>query len=316
MPRIVTVTLNPAIDRVYLAPKLRVSDTALLEPIAIRPGGKGINASRSLARLNIPSTAVAPVAFDQLDNFRAEFRDNCRALVGDALVPCPAPLRHTLTLLDHVDHTETHLREPGQPLPLDTLAELETQVIRLAGPDALIAFCGSLPPGVDALDMTRFVDRCAQTGSQIVVDSSGSFLQKCARLEPITLKINQHELASIAREHVRVPPDVVRAARATARSRRTLATLGPDGCVLVTPDFAIHAVTPATSGNPYCTVGCGDATLAGLLAALVAGCEPRQALATACAAGTSAALSREPGTIDPALFHSLLPQTRVNEVRL
>ncbi len=314
MPRIVTLTLNPAIDRVYLADRVKTADNALIEPIAIRPGGKGINVSRSLARLNVQSTAVAPVAFDQLDNFRAEFRDACRGLVADALLPSTAPTRHTITLLDHIDRTQTHLREPGHPIPLDTLADLEACVRRLANPDTRIAFCGSLPPALMASDISALVRACAESGAQVIVDSSGAFLDACARNPSVWLKINQRELASIVGFPINVPTDVVRAARGTRALPGILCTLAEQGCVLATPSLALHAMPPPASENPYCTVGCGDATLAGLLAAN-APLDSPQALTSACAAGTSAAFSREPGTVDPALYAQLLHSVVLREVR-
>lgn len=312
MPRIVTVTLNPAIDRVYLANRVKTGDNALIEPIAIRPGGKGINVSRSLARLAVPSTAVAPVAFDQLDNFRAEFRDRCASLVADALVPCPTPMRHTVTLLDHVDHAETHLREPGFPISLDTLAALESTVRALAGPDAIIAICGSLPPGLDAGDVARTVRTWADTGALLGIDASREFLFRCARIESAILKINHHELGILMGRAVNTPTDILRAGRELPHLKALFTTLGPAGCVLVTPDLALHVEPPPTSANPYCTIGCGDAAFAGLLAALAKGSDLPSALASACSAGTSAAFSREPGTINP---HSLPPVT-TREVRL
>lgn len=316
MTRIVTITFNPAIDRVYLANRLRLADNAVLEPLAIRPGGKGINVSRSLARLGVPSTAVAPVASDHIDSFRTEFRDRCDLLVSDALVVSPTPTRHTLTLLDHVGHTETHLREPGHALPAEVFAQIETQVLALAGPDSLIAFSGSLPPGLDPHAVSALVGRCAATRATVFVDSSGPFLHTCAARPDMTIKVNQHELASVARTRVDEPDHAAIAVRAALASRTGLITLGARGCVLVTPEAAWHAVSPQTSENPFCTVGCGDAALAGFLASLSTQGDPRHALASACAAGASAAFSREPGTLNRDEYLRVLPQTRVSEVRL
>lgn len=315
MPRIVTVTLNPAIDRVYRAPGLHTGDTALLEPLAIRPGGKGLNVSRSLARLNIPSICIAPVAHTELDNFRAEFSNVCAGLVADALVPTTPPMRHTITLLDPEAPSVTHLREPGHPLQEETLAEIESRLVALANPDTIIAFCGSLPPSALTTRIAAKVRALAATGAILSIDASSTFLRECASIPGIILKVNQHEWGAMAGVPIHTPADVVRAARAHPHLRACVITLGSEGVVLSTPDLALHAQTPVpASENPFCTVGCGDAAHAGFLAALPHALP--DALRSASAAGTSAAFSREPGTIFQPSYTANLHSTLLREVRL
>ncbi len=315
MPRIVTVTLNPAIDRVYRAPNLQLGDTALLEPLAIRPGGKGLNVSRSLARLNIPSICVAPVPHTDINTFRSELADACAGLVADALVPTSAPMRHTITLLDPQTPTVTHLREPGHPLPEQALAEISARLLALANPDTIIAFCGSISPATQSRDIAAIVRTLAGTGAVLSIDASSTFLRDCASIPGIILKINQHELGAMAGVPIHTPTDAVRAAHAHPHLRASVVTLGSEGIVLSTPDLALLAQTPVpASENPFCTVGCGDAAHAGFLAALPQGLP--QALRSASAAGTSAAFSREPGTLSQPSYNANLHSALLHEVRL
>lgn len=81
-------------------------------------------------------------------------------------------------------------------------------------------------------------------------------------------------------------------------ARTVLASLGPEGAVLVDDDGAIHGWTPAVV--PISSVGAGDAMLAGFLAAGGAG---QTALIEGLAWGAAAVLQPGSGMPSPADIH-------------
>jgi 1-phosphofructokinase len=58
---IVTLTLNPSLDRAVEVERLVLGAVIRATTARIDPGGKGVNVSRALLSAGIPSRAVLPV---------------------------------------------------------------------------------------------------------------------------------------------------------------------------------------------------------------------------------------------------------------
>ena len=111
---IVTVTLNTAIDRVLSAPALRLGRTVTASLLASVPAGKGVNVSRYLAALGVPSVACGFVGRRELRIYEESFRDT---LVTSTLIEVSAPTRINTTILSDARSGETHIREEGFSVP-------------------------------------------------------------------------------------------------------------------------------------------------------------------------------------------------------
>ncbi|HWJ10484.1 MAG TPA: 1-phosphofructokinase family hexose kinase [Nocardioides sp.] len=297
---IVTVTPNPSIDRTVVLPGelvrggvLRVSD------VLDQPGGKGVNISRACVAAGVPTCAVLPVAGD--DAFVHELD---RLGVPSAPVPPAGPMRVNLTLTEP-DGTTTKLNAAGAvvtPADLDALAE---RVLALPA-DGWVVLAGSLPPGAPDEWYADLVVRLRATGRRVAVDTSDAALEAVvARLAPgaapSLLKPNAEELASVVdadAADLEGAPERVAAAARTLVERgvgAVLATLGGAGAVLVDAAGAWHAVPPRT--RVVSTVGAGDSSLFGYLAADLRGASAPDRLAAAVAYGSAAA--GLPGTTVP-----------------
>lgn len=117
---ILTVTLNTAVDLTYHVPTLRRHTTHRVTETQDRPGGKGVNVARVLARLGHPTT-VTGFAGGPTGAWLRE------ALSGephlkDALVPIGGTTRRTVAVVDAAGGDTTQFNEPG---PTVTAAEWE-----------------------------------------------------------------------------------------------------------------------------------------------------------------------------------------------
>jgi 1-phosphofructokinase len=291
---IVTLTLNPSVDRTIGVAELRRGAVLRATSSRVDPGGKGINVARALARNGIKSRAVVTIG-------GAEGRQlaDLLAVVGvDVItVPIAGAIRSNVTVVEP-DGTTTKLNEPGARLtPQEQSAVLDAAVAASAGADWLVA-SGSLPPGVPTTWYAELVTRLAGTCTRVAVDSSGAAFAASLPAGPRLVKPNDEELSECVGRPLRTLGDVVHACHAL-RERgavEVLASLGAAGAVLVDDDGARHAHASATI--PVSSVGAGDALLAGFLAA---GGEGTDALIEAVAWGTAAVSlpgSRMPGPED------------------
>lgn len=260
---IVTVTLNPSLDRTVEVERLALGQVNRARSTHLHPGGKGVNVTRALLANGVPSRAVLPVA-------GVEGRQLVELLaaegVGAEVVTVGGRTRSNVTVAD-ADGVVTKINEPGAALSPAELDQVVERAIGCAVPGEWVVLCGSLPPEVPDDAYARIVCRLAAAGLRTAVDTSGAALTSAVAAGPDLVKPNAEELAEAVGRPLASRADVVAAAH-ELRARgadRVLVSLGGAGAVLVDDDgvsFGTSVVTDARS-----TVGAGDAFLAGFLAA-------------------------------------------------
>jgi 1-phosphofructokinase len=288
---IYTVTLNAAVDRVLRVPGFAPGGVRRAELVELLAAGKGFNVSRILAELGAPSAAAGLVGESELRFYEGSFR----ALgVPVILAGFAAPTRSNVTVLDPQSGTETHLRERGPEVPEQALGRLEVELLpRLAAGDVL-AFCGSLPPGLAPERAARLLEGARSRGARLFADASGPALKAVRELGPEVLSVNAEELGELSGGAVGGPGPAAEAARELlgAPQAVVLVKLGAGGAVAASRAGAWHARAPEVcAGN---TVGAGDAFNAGYLAREAAGLAKALGFAVACGSAqvASGALGR------------------------
>jgi 1-phosphofructokinase len=294
---IVTVTLNPSLDRTLtLDEPLTRGAVHRLNPVSTEPGGKGVNVSRALTQNGVDTVALLPAADHDpiLTGLRAR-------RVPFHNIDIAGVVRSNLTITEN-DGTTTKLNEPGAHLDEGALAALTAAVSAHAAGATWVVLSGSLPPGVPDDWYANIVAQLAALPCRVAVDTSERPLTALAAAfataAPDLIKPNSEELASLTGRSAQEledaaaqgdPLPVVAAAQQLVdRGARTvLVTLGGAGAVLVDRDGTWSATAPPIV--PRSTVGAGDASLAGYLAATIAGASPAERLQTAVAYGSAAA---------------------------
>lgn len=313
---ILTLTPNPSLDRTVTLPaSLQRGAVNRLTSVTVEPGGKGVNVARVLAASGHPATAVVPTAAH--DPLLAAIDSLGLPDLARVSVPVSGSARIN-TAVTEPDGTTTKLNEPGAGLSPAEVAAVEQALL-----DTLAAGCaddadahswavlsGSLPPGVPEDWYVHLVDLLRPLGVRIAVDTSDAPLAGLAACLPDSapdlIKPNGEELAQLAGvgstdlEQGAIDGDlqpVVSAAQVLVSLgiNAVMATLGPAGAVLATPDGAWYATAPNVP--VISTVGAGDSSVAGYVLADVRGGDEAERLRTAMAYGSAAA--GLPGTTLP-----------------
>lgn len=291
---IVTVTLNPSLDRAVEIEGLVRGEVIRATGSRVDPGGKGVNVSRALLANGVASRAVLPCGGD-------EGRQLVRLLETEGVplvvVPIAGHTRSNFTLAEP-DGTVTKINQPGPALTPGEFDDVTARLLAVAADASWVVACGSLPPGVAEPAFARLCRSLGAAGVRVAVDTSGPALRAAVRAGVALVKPNRDELAEVVGVPLRDRADVVAAARELRSwgSGAVLASLGPDGAVLVDGEGVVSGQAPVA--RPRSTVGAGDALLAGFLAA---GARGPDALAEALAWGAAAVSlpgSRMPGPGD------------------
>jgi len=302
--RIVTVTLNPAVDRVLEAPNFAVGSHIRGRRVALYPAGKGVNASRVLAILGVRSIATGFIGRGELAMFEEHLEEVGAGRVVCQLLVVRGRTRDNVTIVDPVNDTETHIREDGFEIQSEDVGRIASKLALLAREEAIMVFAGSLPPGVSSSAFAHLIERCAERGADVVVDTSLAGLDELHDQGAWLMKLNREELAAMADAPTQTEEEVIAAAssltrRSQGRVRHVVATMGADGAVLLGESIAYRARVGVHPGRIVSTVGCGDCLVAGLLAGWIRTGDWKAALLEGVAVATAGAVRREAGFIDP-----------------
>jgi 1-phosphofructokinase len=264
---IATITLNAAVDRTLVVPRLTLGRTNRVHEQKLDPGGKGINVARVVRRLGCPVVASGLLAGGGGGAI-------AEALAADGVltdfVHVPGETRVNLKLVDPVSETQTEINEPGAPVDERHLAELIRRVDALAQRCAVVVFSGSLPPGAPSDTYGRLIAVARRRGSRTILDADGDALAQGLAAGPDLVKPNRIEAEELLRQPLGTDDGVREAARALLRrgACAVALSLAADGALLVTnDDRAWRAHPPALSGAS--AVGAGDAMVAGFACALL-----------------------------------------------
>ena len=261
---IVTVTLNPSLDRSIEVGRLVVGDVNRATSAHLDPGGKGVNVSRALLANGVVSRAVVPCGGDEGGQL-------IRLLVAEGVdvraVPIAGNTRSNITLTEP-DGTTTKINEPGPRLSPAEFGAVIDQVLTAAGENGVVVACGSAPPGLPVEAFAEFCQRIlGHAGLRLVVDTSGPALRAAAQAGATLVKPNREELADAVGRPLASLHDVIDAAQELRSwgAGAVLASLGADGAVLVDGTGVVAGDAPVD--RPRSSVGAGDALLAGFIAA-------------------------------------------------
>jgi 1-phosphofructokinase family hexose kinase len=289
---VITVTLNPTLDKIVEIPGFRVGLHARADLVGLLPNGKGNNVARGLARLGGEPTAYGFVGRYQEPLFiRSLESDGVRA----RFCPVDGETRTNTTILDPVARTNTHLREPGFRVSQADVNELSTHVVerlREAPEPVSVVFSGSLPPGMDGADLAELLQDCALDRANIVLDMNGPPLRTALDTGVVdTVAPNLEELGECFGTTVPRAEALETAIMLLARVKTVLLTLGAEGAYLLRREQTLGMRCPLQAGELRNTVGCGDAFLAGWLRGSELADDPSEELKWAVAAGAACAMN-------------------------
>jgi 1-phosphofructokinase family hexose kinase len=309
---VVTVTLNPAVDKTLVVPDFRWQRVVRVTETFVYPSGKGVNVARVLVRLGTPALCLGFIGGATGQFLRDELTNEG--------IPCnftsiAQPTRLNLTLRDPNRRLESHLVESGPTITPDEWATFLATFQRHLSSARWVALCGSLPNGLPDDAYAHLVQLAKRHSVAVALDTSGEALRKGLEAIPTLVKPNRQELAEAFGEGMDTDEQIVKAiARLLASGvRYAVVSLGAEGAIGGSEEGIWKAVPPSVS--VVNTVGSGDALLGGLLHALLTKkLRFEDALAFAVAAGTANTLVDGPGYVDAETVQALWSQVHLRRL--
>ncbi|MBN8836608.1 MAG: 1-phosphofructokinase family hexose kinase [Sphingobacteriia bacterium] len=287
MEKIITLTLNPAIDKTTTTEKIEPEKKLKCVHPTYEPGGGGINVSRALQHLGKRSCALY---FGGGFNgpFFKKLLEQEQVVAEEITVN--THIRTNIIVFENASQQQYRFGMESQPvaerdwqLCLQILDEKE-------GFDFLIA-SGSLPQGVPADFFGRVAAIVKKKNAKLIVDTSGNALQKAIEEGVFLIKPNVAELGSLYGKETLTKNEIrlaVQSVIAKGGCEVLVVSLGSEGAILATKEVYHHITPPKI--KVMSTVGAGDSMVAGLVYALSEGMCLRDVLKYGVACGSSATM--------------------------
>jgi 1-phosphofructokinase len=267
LARVVTVSLNSAIDQTLVIPRFTAGTVNRVQSSRMDPGGKGVNVAAFLADAGLSVTITGFLGGDNDLIFRRMFEERG---IEDRCVRIAGGTRVGLKITDDVLRQTTDINFPGEPPTPDDLATLFGILTGLKETCEWFVLAGSIPPGISFgiyADLQRLL-----AGRQVLLDTSGEALRQALPACPALVKPNVDELAELIGKSLPTTQAVTAASRdliARYGIKTVVVSMGKDGAVFVQGDEAFWAVPPEVQVKS--TVGAGDAMVAGIVTGKVRG---------------------------------------------
>ncbi len=307
---IVTITLSPAFDIHCYVESFKPFHENLAEITVRSPGGKGVNISRALAANGIDSTALIVLGEENAEDFR-------RALAKDRLcakeICVPGRIRENITL--HTNNaSETRISFSGFAADDALLERVKAALDDTINKDTVVTFTGRVPEGITLAAVKELLLDMQKKGAKLVIDSKSFRIDDLVACRPFLIKPNEEEIALYAGNKVDGIESAVRAAKQLriVGIENVMISLGAKGAVLASAHGCFAAAAPTV--KVHSTIGAGDSTIGGFLAAMKSGLSHADMLRTAVCYGSAACMTA--GTEPPrkANVDALLKMIQVRHV--
>ncbi|MFN8253681.1 MAG: 1-phosphofructokinase family hexose kinase [Ferruginibacter sp.] len=284
---ILTVTLNPCIDKSSVAEKLKPESKLRCSEVVNEPGGGGINVSKALQKLETASVALFPAGGHNGNMLCSLLRE---AHIVFHAVDTKVETRENWVVLENSTNNQYRFTFPGRAVQEETIITMVDQV-RSFTPSFVIA-SGSLPPGLPDYFYGLIVKNAKSVGARCIVDTSGPALQALKGRGAYLIKPNIGELCKMLDIEWLDKEEVPAAAQQAIRdgfAELIAVSMGPEGAWLISAEEKHFAAAPKVEKRS--TVGAGDSMVAGMTYMLQQGRTLREVINFGVACGSAATMN-------------------------
>lgn len=260
MSRMITVTLNPAVDKTVRVGKLHIGGLNRIREALEDAGGKGINVSRAVCAFGGETLAMGFLGGRQGALIRETLE---KSGIPSCFTPIGGETRTNLKVVDD-DGNVTEINEPGPEVAKKELDALYRDIEAKIRENDLLVLSGSAPKGVPETIYAELICLAHRHGAQALLDADGALFREGLLAKPDIVKPNLDELSAYCSEQKIAMPGADDRERAVSGARalaargiaEILVSLGAQGAVLFAEKGSWYA--PAVPVTVCSTVGAGD----------------------------------------------------------
>lgn len=307
---ILTITMNPSVDIAYPLTHFQIDDVNRVKDVRKTAGGKGLNVTRILNQLgsNVVASGLLGGVLGE-----AIKKDLTSDGIQHDFLPISGETRNCIAILH--DGAQTEILESGPVILESEASNFLAHLKKLADKADVIAISGSLPKGLPTNFYCDMLAVCQ--GKQVVLDCAGPALEAVLNgdIKPTMIKPNITELSTLLDRTITTQLSDLKAALNHPLFEGiewVVVSLGADGALAKHVDTFYRVTIPKiTVVN---AVGSGDATVAGMIAALEQGASDDVVLRQGNTLGMLNAQEATTGYVEMENYKALYTQIKVENV--
>ena len=265
---IVTVTMNPAIDKTIDMRKTMKDDSTPTKSIILDAGGKGINVSKTIKALGGNSVAIGFCGGENGAKFLgllAEYE------LDIDFVEIGGETRVNTKVIE-MDGTVTEENQAGPYVSEDELTEFMDKLMQYASENTWYILSGSVPPGIPKTIYRNIIEKVHEKGANVFLDADGELFAQGLEAKPDIVKPNRDEMEcyvgmadSLTEEQLLLTGN-----NFLKRGIKTvIISLGGEGAIFMSEESILrYSAVPVKA---HSTVGAGDAMVAAFLYGVMQG---------------------------------------------
>lgn len=302
---IYTITLNPSIDYIVRVDTLNIGELNRMKEDYKLPGGKGINVSRILKRLDTES-----VALGFLGGFTGHFIENWlnKEQIQTNFTKIQADTRINIKLKAQ---SETEINGLG-PSILDTEAAALKEGLKYIQPEDTVILSGSTPASLEKNFYQELISIIRKKQANFIIDTTGDDLFKALENQPLLVKPNNHELAELYDTTFESVEAIFPYGQRLLKegAQYAIVSMAGDGALLFTPEGIYRSnILHHPVKN---SVGAGDSMIAGFIGYYTKTKDPVEAFKWSVAAGSATAFSDD--LAEAAFISQLVKEVKIEKI--
>ncbi|MBO0440687.1 1-phosphofructokinase [Candidatus Enterococcus ikei] len=302
---IYTVTLNPSIDYIVHVEGLKLGDLNRMTNDFKLPGGKGINVSRILKRIQAESTALG-----FLGGFTGNFISDW--LAAEQIQTKFTPVREDTRInIKLKSETETEINGLGPAISNEETQELKQTLSMITAGD-IVVLSGSTPATLRKGFYEELIQIIKDKNAEFIIDTTGEDLLNALPNKPLLIKPNNHELAELFDVSFQTIDDILPFGERLLEegAKHVIISMAGDGALLFTKNGTYRSnVLKRPLKN---SVGAGDSMIAGFVGTFAQTNDPVEAFKWGVACGSATAFSDDLATAD--LINKLISEVEIEKI--
>lgn len=303
---IVTVTINPAVDKTIKMTELHRGGLNRIERVELDAGGKGINVSKTIDMLGGISVATGFLG------------GSASGYILDALkktdivldfVQVEGETRTNIKIMEP-DGLLTEINESGPLIQKDQVNTLMEKLELMAAPDVWFVFSGSAPLGIDFDIYEKMIYCVKKKGAKTILDADGELFRNGLKALPDIVKPNRYELEQYFGESAADDAALLQMGKKLLQLGigMVVISLGQKGAIFMTKDVTYGV--PVIEAEVNSVVGAGDALVGGLIYGIEENYSLEECIKLAIASSTASVMTE--GTKPPSADVIRVLKERVN----
>jgi 1-phosphofructokinase len=228
---IVTVTMNPALDKMITVENFNAGKLNRAKSVRLDPGGKGINVSKALSTYGVKQVATG-ILGGQTGRLVSSMLKGYG--INQDFLFISGQTRVNIKILDKITGSITEVNEQGPEISYETLEEFFNKLKKMVKNADMLVMSGSLPVSIPSCFYSTCIQMAEKMNVRTIIDTDGEALKLSIKAKPYAIKPNLYELEQLAEKPLNSIEDIAAEAERLAKNgiRLVLVSLGSNGSIL------------------------------------------------------------------------------------